>query len=103
MFHGVLDRPKKDQAAGDVNLATLWMAVLNGTASWFSPWATQGRCLLWIAFADSIDSSFMPAANISAHPFSVAEDSFLSDCVTFDGYSSYINVKDSSVFTGWMM
>lgn len=40
---------------------------------------------------------------ISAHPFAAAEDSFLSDCVTFDGYSSYINVKDSSVFTGWMM
>ena len=103
MFRGVLNRPKKDQAAGDVNLATLWMAVLNGTATLVLSLGHAREGLLWIAFADSIDSSFMPAANISAHPFSAAEDSFLSDCVTFDGYSSYINVKDSSVFTGWMM
>lgn len=85
----------------------------------------QGKWLLWIAFADlwsvlahtvctvQVDllkrySIMIPHScplhmYISAHPYSAEDDSFLSNCVTFDGYSSYINVKDTSVFTGLMM
>lgn len=47
--------------------------------------------------------SFIPCAHISAHSVSAADDSFVFDCFTFDGYSSYFNIKDSSVFTGWML